>query len=242
MKPLIITILLLTTFNLSGQNSTKETPSSDPKRILIGISVSPDICYRTLRNNDGSSSSDLIIDLRNQQEIYKIGSTAGLIASYSFTDFFSLETGLQYSNKGFRTKEQDVIIVEPEEDLPQKTRFIYNFHYIDIPVKANFVIGKKNVRFVTSVGLTTNFLLKETQTSILIYQDHTDRNTDLTNYTHKKVNISPTISAGIDYKLNSRMNLRIMPVFRYGILKIIDAPVTGYLYSGGLNISYYFIL
>lgn len=36
------------------------------------------------------------------------------------------------------------------------------------------------------------------------------------------------------------MNLRIEPTFSYGLLKIIDAPVTGYLYSGGINIGYYF--
>jgi len=240
MKSLLITFLTLLTFSLFGQDKAEEPQIADFRRVQIGINVSPDICFRTLKNNNGDSSCDLLIDQRNEREIVKVGYTAGIDASYHFTDFFSLETGIQYSNKGFQTKKQDVTTLEPEPDLPQKIQFIYNFHYIDIPVKANFTVGKKKIRFITSVGVTINVFLKETQTSILIYSDHTDRKTDPSNYDHKKVNISPTISAGIDYKINSRMNLRIEPTFRYGILKIIDAPVSGYLFSSGLNISYYY--
>jgi hypothetical protein len=48
------------------------------------------------------------------------------------------------------------------------------------------------------------------------------------------------MSVGIDYRINEKMNLRIEPTFRYGVLKIIDTPVTGYLYSGGINVVYYY--
>jgi hypothetical protein len=48
------------------------------------------------------------------------------------------------------------------------------------------------------------------------------------------------MSAGVDYRINEKMNLRIEPTFRYGVLKIIDMPVTGYLYSGGINVAYYY--
>jgi hypothetical protein len=32
------------------------------------------------------------------------------------------------------------------------------------------------------------------------------------------------------------------PTFRYGLLKIIDQPVTAYLWSAGLNITCYYAL
>jgi hypothetical protein len=35
------------------------------------------------------------------------------------------------------------------------------------------------------------------------------------------------------------MNVRIEPTIKYGVLKIIDTPITAFLYSGGLNMSYY---
>lgn len=77
-------------------------------------------------------------------------------------------------------------------------------------------------------------------TNILYYSDRKDKQKSPTNFDYNKVNISPTVSVGFDYKINSRMNLRVEPTFRYGVLKITKTPVTGYLYSGGLNVSYYF--
>lgn len=240
MKKLIFLLLTLTAFSSYGQDKTEKTTTSDFKRVQIGINVSSDICYRTLKNNDGSSSSDFVIKSNNVNETIKVGYTAGLNVCFNINKIVGIETGIQYSNKGYQTKFQDFISGQPDPILPNKIKFIYNFNYIDIPVKANFTIGKKKVRFFTSVGMTTNIFIKETQTSVLVYSDNTERKTNPTNFNYNKVNISPTISLGIDYKINGRMNLRIEPTFRYGVLKIIDAPVTGYLYNGGLNISYYY--
>ncbi|MBK7468092.1 MAG: PorT family protein [Saprospiraceae bacterium] len=240
MKQLTIFLLTLSSFSSYGQDKTKETPTVDFKKVQIGINISPDICFRTLKNNDGSSTSNIVMKLNNENETVKVGYTAGLNVCFNIKKFVGIETGIQYSNKGYQTKMKDLIFGQPDPLAPNKAKFIYNFHYIDIPVKANFTIGKKKVRFFTSVGLTTNIFIKETQTSVLVYSDRTDRKTNPTNFDYNRVNISPTISVGIDYKINSKMNLRVEPTFRYGVLKIIDAPVTGYLYSGGLNISYYF--
>jgi hypothetical protein len=66
----------------------------------------------------------------------------------------------------------------------------------------------------------------------------TEKQTSL--YGYNRLNISPLVSAGIDWQLNHRNSIRIEPTFRYGVLKIIDAPLTGYLWSAGLNLSYYF--
>jgi hypothetical protein len=242
MKHLTLFILILTALSSYGQDKTKETSTSDFKRFQIGINVFPGICFRTLKNNDGSSSSEIIISQRNDRETIKVGYTAGLNVCFNIKNYFGLETGIQYSNKGYQTKKQDMVSEQPDPGLPKQTKFIYDFHFIDIPVKVNFTIGKKKVRFFTSVGVTTNIFIKETQTSFLYYSDRTDNKTSPTNLDYNKVNISPTVSFGIDYKINNRMNLRVEPTFRYGVLKIIDTPVTGYLYSGGLNISYYFSL
>ncbi len=133
----------------------------------------------------------------------------------------------------------DVIIWQPEQSDPNRMGSVFNFHYIDIPVKATFTFGTNPLRFFTSLGATANIFLKETETEILVYSDRTDRKTWRTNYDYNKATISPTIGIGIDYKLNSSMHLRLEPTFRYSALKLIDAPLTTYLYSGGLVISYY---
>ncbi|MCC6683622.1 MAG: PorT family protein [Bacteroidia bacterium] len=241
-KLLTLLILAITSFSSYGQGKSKETPALNFRRIQIGINVSPDICFRTLKNNDGSSSSDHIIQLNNENETVKIGYTAGLNICFNIKNSVGLETGIQYSNKGYQTKFRNLILIQPDPNSPYKAKFIYNMHYIDIPVKANFTYGDKKVRFFTSAGITTNIFIKATSTSVLIYSDRIDRKTTPVNTKIKKVNISPTLSVGIDYKINSRMSLRVEPTFRYGVLKTTDTPVTDYLYSSGINIGYYLVL
>ena len=238
-KQLTIILLTLTTFRAFGQDKNMETQHGDFKRVQLGISISPDMCFRTLENNDGGATIDAIVKLRNENETVKLGYTAGLNVCVTLNKFLSIESGIHYSNKGYQTKMMTLTPSQPTATLPNKAKTIDNFHCIDIPVKANFTLGKKKVRFITSAGVTTNFFIKETSTTVLYYSDRTERERNPSTVDFNNVNISPTLSVGIDYKINSRMNLRIEPTIRYGILKIIDTPVTGYLYSGGLNMSYY---
>lgn len=226
-------------FKTYCQSNIGEIPAVNNKRFQIGIIVSPDVNFRTIKNNDGSATSKMIIDQRNTREIAKPGYTAGLNVSYKIKKMVELETGIQYSFKGFQTKMYEVNSVIEDPVIPDKAKFINNFHYADIPVKANFKIGKNRLSFFAGIGLTTNIFISEIQTSILVYSDHTERKTYPTNIEYKRINVSPTISFGIDYNIDERSNLRIEPIFRYGVLKIIDTPVAGYLYNGGINISYY---
>jgi hypothetical protein len=232
----------LISFSSYGQEMSKDASNSGFSRVQIGINISPDICYRTLHNNDGSSSSDFIISRRDVDEWAKFGYSAGLNVCFNLNKVVGLQTGIHYSNKGYKIKTMKFISGQSNPNIPQKATKIYNFHYIDIPLTAYFTNDKTRFRFFTSIGLTTNIFIIETRNEIVKYFDHTDRVTTKTNDDYKKLNISPTISFGVDWKMNSRMNLRVEPTFRYGVIKINDAPVTSYLYNGGLNLSYYFAL
>jgi hypothetical protein len=51
MKP--VTAMIISTV-ARGQDSLKQkSPSTEFKRILFGVNISPDLCYRNLKNNDG---------------------------------------------------------------------------------------------------------------------------------------------------------------------------------------------
>lgn len=250
----LITFLLTTAIaaNLFGQEEQKETPPAEFAKVQIGANFSPDYCFRTLKNNDGSSSSEQVLNWRNENETGKLGYTTGLNAIFNFKKNIGIEAGIQFSNKGYQTKIQDLTLgsaIDPRRGFaynasgaaPIRAKFIYNDYYIDIPLKANFVFGKKKIRFITSVGLTTNIFIKEISTSVIEYNDGTsDKKSQSTTYDYNRVNISPIVSLGIDWKLNSKNNLRIEPTFRYGVLKITNEPLTDYLWNAGLNISYYF--
>jgi len=238
MKHFALFILLLFSLNIFGQQ--KETTGKTFKRFQIGVSFSPDICYRSIKNHDGGAVLDTIIKNRKQNEIPRFGYHAGVDFCLNFTKWLSVQSGVQFSMKGYQLKFADMAPLQPDPILPEKLKFIYNFYYLDIPVKANFILGKGRVRFSSSLGMAVNVFLKETQTGIYIYSDgHSERKTDNTINDYKRVNLSVIASAGIDIKLINRMNLRIEPDFRYGVTNIIKAPVTGRLWDGGLNVGYY---
>ncbi len=243
--------LLLISTGLFAQDQQKSAPAADFKKFQVGINVSPDYSFRVLKNNDGSAYSNDVIKSRNSYEVPKLSYTAGLDLTYNFKKHIGIEIGIQYSNKGYQTRMQDLILgsmIDPRRGfaysttgpVPTQGKIIYNDYYLDIPLKANFTLGEKKIRFIVSAGIVTNIFLKETVTSVFDYQDgsHT-RKTTASGYDYNQLDISPMISAGINWKLNNRSDLKIEPTFRYGVLKIIDAPVTGYLWSAGLNVGYY---
>ncbi len=124
MKQLTIFFLTLTSLSSYGQDKTEETPTADFKRVQIGINISPDICFRTLKNNDGSSRSDIFMKLSNENETVKVGYTAGLNVCLNIKKFVGIETGIQYSNKGYQTKMKELILGQPDPLAPNKAKFI----------------------------------------------------------------------------------------------------------------------
>ncbi len=221
-----------------GQESKKQAKSN---LFLIGFNISPDYNFRTLSNNDGSTTSDLIIKTRNDGEIGKLGYTLGVNICIGFTKLISFETGIQYSNKGYQTKKQELTFQQPDPSLLEKSKFIYSYNYIDIPVKVNFITGKNKIRFISSVGFSTNFLITETQINILEYADgNSEKKKQPSTFDYKKVNISPFISLGLEYKFTNDVYVRTEPIFRYGMVKINNQPVTAYLWNTGLNIGFYY--
>ncbi|HKC35345.1 MAG TPA: outer membrane beta-barrel protein [Chitinophagaceae bacterium] len=239
MKQIFVFLLTLSFYLIHGQEPKRQ---KEPKRIFIGFNFSPDYDFRTLKQNDESPSASLVIKSRNDIEIAKFGYTTGLNICINITTFLRLETGIQYSNKGYKTKNQDLIWAPPDPGLPTKSKFIYSYQYIGFPAEAAFIFGKNKIRFLTSVGFMTNFLLKVKQTNILEYSDgRTDKNNQsITGF--KKIDISPMISFGIEYKINEKTKVIAAPTFRYGVLKTKDAPITENLWNAGLNIGFYYRL
>src|SRR4051812_48865989 len=94
-------LVLLTFLPLITLCQTSDTTKS--KKISIGVMYSPDYCYRTLKP-DASEISKAIVETRDNFEIPKFGFTTGLSFIYQLNKKLSLETGLQFSDKGEKTK------------------------------------------------------------------------------------------------------------------------------------------
>lgn len=233
-----------------GQENVRKT-----HKRLIGVIVSPDICHRTLKNDGSSSMAAMIMNTRNDRESPKFGYSSGFSFCYNHSNRWSTEIGLQYSNKGFKSVMSDLIYGDPIDprfgftyqqgsfSSPTEITFVDNFHYLDIPIRKILCLGNGKFRFITSVGFTTNILIQATTTTIRKFEsEDTKHSTRVQGEDYNTINFSPTASIGIDWQLCNKFNLRVEPTFRNGLLKIIDAPITAYLWSGGLNFTCYYAL
>jgi hypothetical protein len=232
-------LLFIFTFFISLASPAQEKTMAN--EVFIGFNFSPDYSFRTLNNTDGSASSDLVIKSRNNMEIAKFGYTTGLHVSFNLLQHVGFETGIQLSNKGYKTKTHDLVYSTPTPAAPVKAKTKYDYQYIGIPVKARFSFGKERLRFSSGIGFTTNFLLNATETTSYEFSpDSTQEKSQSSTSRFNTIDISPMVSIGIDYTLNNRMHLIAEPTFRYGLIKTSNTPVAENLYSAGLNLGIYY--
>ena len=217
--------------SLFAQEDVAAVAQTGYNKILIGISASPDYAYRTLFSENGLNNSAIIAD-RNKNERGKFGYTFGLNFNYNFNQKWGLITGVLYSNKGYQS------IYDYGETLSLTT--IYNYYYLDIPLKIIYKIGKGKFRFISGLGITTNILRESAVKSI------TEQNGDKNEFArtaderYKQLNFSPGVSIGVESTLKQKHVIRIEPSFNFGLLGISDALITANLWSAGINFSYYF--
>lgn len=235
----IILIIILLSFSLIAwsQDTTKTTQNSN-KQLFLGLSFSPDLAYRTESSNYYFT-----------EEIAKIGYTTGISARLNITKKFDLESGLFFSNKGYKNNFYGLTfgdMIDPRrgfiyntQNAPSEVEYIYSYYYLDIPIKAVFTFGQRKIHFFTSAGITPNILIKATETSSITYQSgNNETNTQDAPFNYNHFNLSPTISLGISRNTEKSI-LKIEPYYSYGLLKIINAPSTAYLWNYGINIAYY---
>lgn len=246
---------MLLPFSLNGQEVSDSLKNSDRSQISVGLVFSPDYCFRTLHNNDGSSSSAMIIDLRNNDGEPIFGFTTGLDVFFKISKRIGFETGLQYSRQGYQIQKNDLFFGDPIDPrygyaydtsssmIPSGVRFISNYNYLDVPLRIVLNFGNNRMRFITSAGLTTNILVSSGQISILKYKDSRDKRSKH-EFLHdiKTVNVTATMSVGVEYSLNDKLYFRGEPTFRYGLFEINDDPITTFLWRAGLAFGCYYNL
>ena len=234
MKPILSLVILIFALSYAfGQDHKK-----DSKKIQLGINYSPDYNYRTLTINNKSQGATQVKDIRNKTESPKFGYTSGLQIAWTFHPKLALNIGLQYSNKGYKLKEKPRAISESDLLDDQHyfaTRFKYSFHYIDFPLSISYLIGKKRMQMVASIGVTTNIFIKE---CLSIFRNTKSNQFDIhlpSHYKYNKFNLSATIGCGINYHLLSKIDVRLEPSFRYQLLKVINSDLSAHLWNFGMN-------
>lgn len=223
---IVFPILFTFAFAQSGTGSNK---------FEVGAVLSNNIGYRFLKHNDSDPANDFVLEQRNEMEVPKHCYSAGITVSYKLNADARISSGIRYSNKGYQTKKIPVQSVFPDPSAPQKAKLRYNINYIDVPLLFSYHFGKGKWRFLAGGGVTTNVFLNERQQIIKYFDNKVEKTSEETEYNYNRFNFSPEIDLEVVFDAHERFYLYAGPTFTYGVLKIIDTPVTAYLFTGGIN-------
>lgn len=234
MKKIFLLITVFYSYNLYAQDG------NNGSRISVGFNFSPDYNFRTIKRYENTSGIDLAIECRNNLEVPKIGYTAGLNLAINLSQNVAFETGFQYSEKGFQTKKSDLMFDPPTDPdnppLLSTVKFHHFYQYFGVPLKVSLSFGEGDLRIISGIGVTTNFLLNA-QDRTIIDRPNGKKKTIKKKGAHEynMIDLSPIISLGIEYKLTNIINLRVEPTFRYGLIKINHSPIKENLWNAGVN-------
>lgn len=262
MKTFTLITFLFCSLNLSYGQEEPVKPKPEFTRFKIGFMVSPEIGYRVLRLDEVhycqtycSSYYDNLLKRRENTELPRMGLSAGLTMNYNFSRKVGIEVGLQYASRGYSYIANDPVsefnqnplsVYGPTPEIqffPSNLEYIYNFSYLELPLRVVFTSGKKKLKFIASAGAAAGLLLNAQQTTYVNYFDADEtKTTEQMNYL-RRFTVSPQLSLGADYQISQYINLRIEPVVRYSLRSLVDpppyTPLKTHLISGGVMVVCY---
>jgi opacity protein-like surface antigen len=216
-----------------------QTNTGNLKRLSVGLSFEEAICFRQLNY---SSSNEFIAKLRNNDERFRFGFTTGVNLRYRLNDKILIESGVLYSNTGFQTKEKELSWATPSANLANKTKTVFVFKTLALPVKANYSINISKLQTYLTAGVSFNYLLRR-KTTVIDYfaAGNSNKTSDNQNIGFKPFSFSFIGGFGINYPVSHRLFLNIEPVYRQGVSSVnTDKSSAEYLYSAGINASVFY--
>ncbi len=215
-------------------------------KFQFGFNISADYAYRNLRKTGADSyglNLNSLISSRNNREIGMLGYNLGIRVTYDLTNKIELESGIDFSRRGFSTKWDEIITFNGQEYTHTGDfKFTYNYYCISVPVLANITLGQKKVKFIGGIGGSLDYLVQANGVSRVAMDGDTDRNFTEVTSEYNSFNLTSIISSGVSMKPSEKFELRLQPTFRFSLLDIIDAPISANLWSVGLNCGVYYQL
>jgi len=231
---------------LTNMITAQDTDSLKTKKWAIGITGSPDYCYR-IPYASKMSSGYITTDTKGGR-----GLTAGVNVLYKASQRMGIEMAVLYSTKGLVANMTEWITPGGTYDpsIPNsggstvelEKRMAYKYQYLEVPLKINYYVLNKRFKVFPSVGVSANlFLGKKTATTILNNSDIT-KTTISHSYNNRNipaVEAALLIGLGLSYDMSKNIFIKLEPSYRQFIRPLVDPPVSGYLYSVGMNTGIY---
>ena len=161
--------------------------------------------------------------------------------AYRLNKKLNIEAAVLFSDRGERTKAEQLYVSTAGQEAGT---YAFNFHYyyLDVPVKADYFLINKKLRFYVTAGVSADFFLGATTTSLSDYKNGRERKNTSYDPHFSNVNVGFLAGCGIRYPVGKRSTFVAEPVYRRSITAVNSAPIKGYLYSAGLTLGLYYNL
>lgn len=229
-KVILLLFILWMNSSMFAQNGVR--------KFRLQINLTSQVSYRYIfineKNTSLNSTYEAIIQSRNDYEIPALTFAGGLGISYQINEKISIEGGLNYNQRGYKTKWFDINVGDPAYNF--SARYKINFRYIEVPLNMVYAINGNN--FNLGFGLAPAFLFRVDSKDYIKLADGSS-NKSLTPESivdFSKFHLSATLKVGYNISISDAFELRPELFYNHGITKITDSPISGYFWNTGVNI------
>lgn len=208
-----------------------------PQGFQFGLNFTPhftDVQYI----NDGTAPEGVETTIR-ETEHPRLGFAASLYSRYHFSNRFSVQLGLGYSNTGTLVPKKELEWSSPEPSQATDARFNYVFHNLIAPLQFRYVLRDGKLRWYVSALATPSYILKSENVAKVWNQDGSNETRpeeqDLSNY--HRVNLAFGLGAGVEIPLGPKYSVSLQPYADMNVLKMRsdEVPLNRRYYAYGLQ-------
>lgn len=217
--------------------SQSENSASSRKREM-GFDLGVTLNYRLLTADKGNSTSQFIIDTRDQFEKVKPGLTAGFQMNLPILKKWYLGLGANYANMGY-VFETPVFTGSGSQASVGLSTWIYNYHSLLLPVSMKYFNPNKKVSLITGFGLGPHVILAARQKGRLEMPNQVLTSEGKADASFRFA-IFGQASLGLRIQITEKLSTRIEWVNNMDAILINPTPVRGRLFNSGIQLGIYF--
>jgi len=168
------------------------------KSIELGL-----LCGGSLNSLNGLDSRDALTNNLTYKDYPR--PLAGVLAQYNFTNLFSIKSKLLYHIKAGGTT---------ETLLNENQNVLTDFHYVTLPVLAQFNLSKNRWGFFCNTGFYLGSLIKA-ESVYRESKDHYKEEQPLKNF--NKLDFGLILGYGVSFQISDRIRIFVESSLDYGI-------------------------
>lgn len=215
---LIISLIILSCFKVYCQDSAsvRKDTTTFLDRLFIGVGISPNLSYRSLTSPD---SVIFIKNYRDTSESIRNSYAARINASYLLTRNLMLNSGLVFSDRGYRINNFN----------STNSRYDLHYYYVSIPLIAQYTYTKDKFNFFIKGGFDFGLLMGQRSSLFIKSSENNIKKYDLQEQNaYNKFNVSLNLGLGLAFNLNSTTGVYLSPEYMRSFNNLSNTPVKLY--------------